>query len=74
MKKKILNWILAFFGLLGVAIVFAGVIIAHGDYRLGVVAAISGLILLFLVMLANYLFGCRPPPLDRKWQKAKTII
>jgi len=81
MKKKVLNWILGSFGLLGFAMVLGGVIIAHGDYRLGVVVAISGLALLFLVVLVNYLFSrflyrYRPPslPLDKRWNKIKKVL
>jgi len=79
MKKKILNWILGFFGLLGFAMVFDGVLIAHGDYRLGVVVALSGLALLFLVTLVNYFFSrfsYRPRPfsMDKRWKKIKRVL
>jgi len=79
MGKKVLNWILGFFGLLGMAFVFAGVIKAHDDYWVGVIAAISGFVLLLLVIGVDYLcrrfsYRPRPLPLDKRWSKIKKAL
>ena len=79
MKKKILSWVLGFFGLLGFAMVFGGVIGAHGDYKKGVVVAVVGLGVMILVFVENYLcsrFSYRPRPLslDKKWDKLKKAL
>ncbi len=79
MRKKILNWVLGFFGLLGFAMVFGGVIGAYGDYRKGVIVAVVGLGLMILTFAGNYLctrfsYRPRPLPMDKEWEKLKKAL
>lgn len=79
MRKKILNRVLGFFGLLGFAMVFGGVIGAHGDYKKGVIVAVVGLGMMILIFVVNYLcsrfsYRPRPLPMDKKWDKLKKAL
>ena len=76
MKKKILSWILAFFGLLGFAMVYSGAIGAFADNPQGIVFAKIGFAVIVGVFAADYFFGRRPPPLsfDKRWQKLKAKL
>ena len=79
MKKKILSWVLAFFGLLGFALVLGGAIGAFAGCNAGVDVAITGLVVMLLAAVGDYFcnrLSYRPPPLplDKQWNKIKKAL